>query len=944
MTGKNIKHVISVETKKEMSSLNEIKEESHQLISQTITLISSIRENHESALPIHLQVLMPKLDNNIAKFKHFFPDKPTEKTDNGNKGIAQARIKQYLKTRKKNLDAMFEKTFAFYDQALTDLNKKVVKISSSFQTMTQNNETEVEAQLEELNRIFQIEYQEMLTSGQEAIDAYREKVEKSLASLTTRLDEEDQSVTEHYEQIYQSKVDSLKMTEAAYLQAKTNSDESTLSTKKEVEIVIANNNDILKKHNDSVMSTLVETEQQVKDLQRKVDEVNAKYKILVPEYENKWKQRQAELLAQFEQSDKEYQRNKESSLQQLAEVEQQMKEYNSIIKESQDQNINAIEQASIDLEAKLTNILEQRQHLIDEPSQKLKKQYKTKVNKLKENLKNIEAQAKAEEDAVLSRIQDKAQSHQEKMKQLKEEHEEFVKNITKEREEIKNNTIQLRIDWKKEKEKVSHDYKQEIIEVQQSCDKEDKYFQTKHAALTEELNRVREENKQLLSTISENEKEINEQKDKNLKDEEELTVTLAEQMKAEADERVKNRMTELRSKHQAERNKLMEEMKTAKQNEVQLQEKYQDAIQASQEDQNRIVSINASKDLIQAKTNDWRKNFFISCKSLKDEEAKALKILEKAKLEFKESLERTFELREKLKKISDFYNSQIDTAQGKTEEELKELLQVLLSKEKEVNELERQINENQKELLRKTRQVEQAEDKINNLRRQLEQEKEKIKEQIQKDFKPLFENEKQKKDEWIEQIDNLRLELEYQVEYTQQCISLVDASNAAMQDGLRKESEQMVVRLKEQLLPELRKTESDVSDQLSIEEENIQQKCSDEVNSFSGIEKEADEKYEKKLNKLKAQHQKEVGILNDECMAILSSNYQKKEKYNQLNRLECEMCPRLKRSIKQLENQMIEYQEKARDLKLDDQNKKESYQKFHSYTLKSPPLPPLSNE
>ena len=324
---------------------------------------------------------------------------------------------------------------------------------------------------------------------------------------------------------------------------------------------------------------------------------------------------------------------------------------------------------------------------------------------------------------------------------------------------------------------------------------------------------------------------------------------------------------------------------------------------------------------------------------MKEEEATALTELCQTKDEFKSAVDKALILREKLTKTSKFYTDEVEKAKNQNEDELMELRQNIIEKQKEISELEKQYEENEIELNRKSRLVEKAEDKLNDLRNRLSKDKELIKEKIINNYQPLISSQKEKSNSLAKQISELSNELQLEIEMKKQELLLLEASNAAMIDSIRKESEEIINNFKDQLAPQLKEEEDNYNDELFKEEElkirEINEKSANFQNDENRIDQENKEKLEEQLNL----HKKEIDNINNECMKISKKISEKRLKVDQLNNSECKECQILQKSLKKIEKQLIAMQEEERDLVLTDKNHNETYKTFHNNLRKT--LPPL---
>ncbi|OHT10543.1 hypothetical protein TRFO_20135 [Tritrichomonas foetus] len=840
---------------------------------------------------------------------------------------------------------MFEKTFQHYHQILDDLTSRIVKTSTIFKMNIENSDAVIEVKIAEAQRKFEKDYKEASENHKASLEAYEKEVEKNLSSFDSRLDDESNRLIQHYEKLFQSKTESLVMTESAYEKAKSEVDSNTKKTHDDITAIVNENNEILRKHRAKMMETLVEDDQQINELQNQVDKKLAEQQAIAPDLEKQWRQREEELMNRFQIGDHEYQSTKENALSTLESTETQLNKYKLMIQDIQRINEEQYSAAIEEFEKKLKDIIERRNGEIEGPSKERKEKYKAKIAQLRESLDFLEQQSKNDQKALKDKMANKAESHQERLKNIDENHKKVVSKIIQETNDVKKEIEDRKIEWEIERKNVIDGYKQDLVEIQQKADKEQKYYDMKYDTLRQELHHVLQENQKILNKSSDGQSEFTLLELKHQEEEAQLSARLAEQFQAKVNERIKAQMSELKQKHNQERDKIIAEINSARNNEAILQTKYNeanDSLNELERSPSTIISGFTSSRFLEAQTEKWREAFFVDCKLLKEEEANALKALDNTKIEFKEAVQKTIVLKEKLTSAAAFYATAVEESRGKNEEELKEMKDMLLQKEKEIADLERQFEENEKELHKRTRQIEQAEDKLSTLRNQLANEKTKIQEKLKKEYQPIIKQEQRKAEMMVNEIEKLRNELELAIEFTQNDLFVVEASNTAMAEGLQKETEHMVNSLKEQIAVELRKKEEEHSEKLAAIEAGLLNDINIQSTNFALEEHNVKTEYEKKVEEQRKYQTGEISKLNDECMNLITINSEKKEQIVNLGNRQCSVCPVLERSIKKFEKQMIQMQEEVRELTLDDQNKTEMYNTFHRGMRKA--LPPLTKQ
>lgn len=926
------------------SSVKDINNEANTLINQTSSIIKSFTNNgnNDSQLS-HLSMIIPKLDDVISRYKPFFPESIQICDDENFMSIANKSIKSFLRNRRDTILTMYQKTFEHYHRTLDELTSQIVKTSVTINTIKENSSTGIDNQISEMKQKFEEEIEKIKGNHTRTLEMLEKNIDQKIDGMDSKVGDEDQRLKQHYEKIIKSKEESLKMTEQAYEKAKNEVDETTSTAKAEIESIVSKNNDILEEHNKSVMSSLDDDEKKVNELQEKVEIATAEFNKIAPEFDKKWKEREKVLLEKFKQEDDEFSQKKSENDKLLIETEKQVSDYNETMNNIQNESQEIIEKSQNELEAKLNNLIQNRQNQIDQEVKSRKEKYKMKITQLKESLEKVANQSKADEEAMKGRIQDKADSHQDRIKNIKEEQTVFIENIKKEINEIRESTEKMRIQWDEERKNIETEFESHFNEIQEKRKYSQKYFEMKFEALRKELHHVLQDNAKIFNRLAQDNDDLLSLKLKHKEEEAEFQSKTQEILKAESDKKIKAKIDELKRKHTLEREKILSEIESARESETGLESKYNDALTESKKEPNKLINSFTQKELIEEinenESMKWKNEFFDDVRSLKNEEAIVLQELFQSKDEFKEAVDKALVLREKLTTASKFYLEEVEKAKGKNEEQLNELKQIVTEKQKELNELEFLYDENEKELNRKAKLVEKAEDKLNDLRNKLSNEKKLIKQKIIDDYQPLISQEKEKSQLMVREITEITEELQNSIEFKKQELELIDASNLAMIEGIRKETAEKVDLFKEKMEEELRESEAVYIDQLIKEEEELLKSINEKFASFKLEEDRISQELKDRLIEQQESHKTQIAQLNDECMKIMTKNCEKKEKIAQISNLECNNCFILQKSIKKIEKQLIAMQEEERDLTLTDKNHNETYKTFHNSLRKT--LPPL---
>lgn len=923
---------------------SDIIQESINLIEKTTSIIKSLNSNNNESQLNYLSIMIPKLDDIILQYKPFFPDSIQICDDDQFVNIANKTINLFLRNRKETILKMYQKTFEHYHHVLDELTSQIVKITMSLNAIKENSSTGFENQLSELKQQFEAEYEKIRENHNKQLEELNQKMDQKINGIGSKIGDEDQRLTQHYEKILKSKTESLQMTESAYEKAKNEVDETTSSAKKEIDSIVTKNNEILKEYNKSVMSNLVDEEKKVKELEEKVETITTELNKIAPIFNKKWEEREKELLTKFKEEDDQFALKKLEKDSLLRSTEKQIEEYNQAMNNIQSESQDTIEKSKNELEKKLQEKIQNRQNQIDQEVKLRKEKYKAKIRLLKESLQKLNKQSKTDEDAMKGRIQDKLDSHQDRIKKIKDDQTAFLLNIQKEINDTKEEYEKVKIEWEEERNKIENSSKEELAEIQNKIENSNKYFELKFEALRKELHHVLQDNAKIFNMIAKDNDDLLSLKLKHKEEEAEFSSKIQQKMKTESDLKIQQKIEELKAKHSAEREKLKLEIQTAGESESGLELKYKNALNESKSQPDRIFNQFSKSDIFEEmnekESNKWNKTEFLEgLKDLKNEEKIALEQLFQSRDEFKEAVDKALVLHEKLTETSKFYKEEVEKAKEKNEEQLNDLRQTIGEKQKELKELEFQFDENEKELNKKARLVEKAEDRLNDLRKKLSKEKDLIRQKIISDYQPLISKELEKSQLMVREITEITENLQNSINWKKHELELIEASNNAMIEGIRKETSEKVELFKEKLDEDLRESEAVFIDDLIKKEEELMKNVNEKMASFKLEEDRIEQELKDKLMDQQEFHKSQIDSLNEDYMKIVNKNCEKKEKISQLSNAECQNCFVLKKSIKKIEKQLITMQEEERDLTLADKNHNETYKTFNNNLRKT--LPPL---
>ena len=921
--------------------MNELQEETEKLINQTTAMIQKMSTKSGDADNSGLPDIIPELDTAIVKYKPFFVQKTI---NNGNQLviIMQQRVKNYLNSKKPNFDNLYIKMFQHYNQVIDDMTIDIVNTGTSFKMNLENNDVNTQELIKEAEHKFERRYIEMTENNKIELENLEKKVNENIDSLQVKLKDEEKRLISHYEKLISSKNESLEMTEIAFEKAKKDVDDSSQAIKKDIEDIMLKNNETLKHHQEQVIAALKDDKMKINELKIQIKKIQNKIDLISPGLNENWEKKKDELIAKFKEGDFEYGEKKKDLLMQIETIQKEI--------EAQDARINDIhnehskDESSImeDYEKQLKEVLDSRPSKIENSTLEAKAELKEKNRKLKECLNQLNEQFENDKLSLENKKKNKGELHKKKLKEIQNSQKEFIQQANEEINNIQKEIKNTKIQWKEEKRVIEEGYKQDLIDVKEKTENEQKYYQVKLTSLKKELKRVIKENKDYIAQTSLSNEERLSIESKNRETEAHYSSALHIEMNSKLDERIQAKINEIKEKHELERQKIIEEINAAKKHEKELQDKYKgvsESLEVMNRNPSSIVGEYTSSKFIDEQTDKWRKIFLANCKNLKQEEAIALKELDSSKQEFQEAVHKTLKLRDKLLSTSQIYNEAYEKAKGKSEEELKEYKDAILLKEKEIADLEKEYEDNEKELRKRTRQLEQAEDKLLMLRTKLTDEKNLIREKIENDYKPLIEEEQKKNEIMTNNFNALKQELEMEVEILQNDLGVVKASNQAMAEGLQNETIEMVKKVKNQINIGLKEKENDALKETRESEDKMRDEIDAQLAKFKEEEDILYNEYATKIEEQQAGYKEEISVLNNKCTEMISENCNKKDEVIKLESKQCTICPVLKKSIKSFEKQLIQLQEEAQKLALQDNNNNETYHKVH--TLKKKSLPPL---
>ncbi|OHT11543.1 hypothetical protein TRFO_18996 [Tritrichomonas foetus] len=917
------------------SLMDDIKNDTESTIKKTIEVLHALTQK-----PIPLLPIIHEMDYSITKYNSLFNNKST------NNDLLQStinrRVTSFKLQRMPQILLFFNNFFHAINSKLDDLTTKIVDIKIRFSRIVDSNENEMHDELQKYVKDGDKAIENKEKENKQNIMELCNQVENNINELKIKLESEENRVNIHYNKILDSKLENIVMTENAIQRSKGEQEEIVMRNNEEMNSLHYRNNESLKIYTDKVYSSIMRDEEKVRELENKVEILAQDYKKIAPEM--KVEERRKELNKRFEQSDHEFHTKNDSLLKEIEILSRQIIEHESILKDLIWEQKNSVFTNLENKENELKNMIEERKSFILKAEKEKIDFYKKKIKRLKDNLKQMNSNMVLDADNMKLRMNDKQNIHKERTEKLESDQKLFIKKYQEDTEEINDKIKETKKEWEQERDDVIKEYQSELNEVDGKLEKEEKYFVAKCEAIRNELTNIINENKNAMKRdVNENNND-NEKENYDIIDgyvgveekykasEKELGKKLNMTLKNISDNTIQKKLLDLKNKHKKEREKLLQEISTSKVDENQLLKEENDIQKGviPSASGSRIQSSFQTERFIDAKIDKWREDYLVDCKHLKKEEATTLKSLEKTKIEFGIAVKKTMELKRKIAESTEFYVKASEQINSTNTEEIQELRHTLIEKEKEIAFLEKQYEENERELRRHTRQIEQSEDKIASLRTRLAEEKVKIKVKIKDEYQPQIFQERRRKEVMINEIEKFRNELELQIEYIQHEIYMVETSNAAMEEELRKETEELVQNMKIPIHEELQNTEIQSQDEFDRIELELLSKVNDDQNNFIIEEKRLREQYEERIFLFQEEQKHNIMVINDYCMVKISENSIKKKKIDELENIKCERCPTFDINIKKLEKRMIDMQETWKSLELNNNHKIETVKRFRS--------------
>jgi hypothetical protein len=252
--------------------------------------------------------------------------------------------------------------------------------------------------------------------------------------------------------------------------------------------------------------------------------------------------------------------------------------------------------------------------------------------------------------------------------------------------------------------------------------------------------------------------------------------------------------------------------------------------------------------------------------------------------------------------------------------ELSELREELRKKEKDLSELEFLFHENEMEMKVRTEEIERAEQRLAGLRGRLVEGKKKIRRR----FRELSKlNERAVPEKLNSQEAELRAEMNKQMSFWERDLLNVETSNAAMEEGLRKETEILVAKARKAARAEYERLEHEELTNLMKAEDDGRAAMISIISSY-------DDAYDKLATDLRERADGEARIFMDGIESLRASCEEeraiqatKRSEMIMIESRSCETCPVMKSKLRVIKKQLVGLQMDDRQIGLLNKNRRE---------------------
>lgn len=936
-----------------------------------------------------LKVVMPQCDEIFGRYRNIAM---SLNVDTGSDRIIklQDRVKQFKKSRVESLDSLYTRSYKQLLDSSNTIDESIDRLVAEQKKSNQNSQTILEQLLANQRDAMQKKFDQRHEEHNRMVTSLNDRIEAANSSMNERIKIETQRFTDHFEKQLSMKLDALEMTKNATKKASDDLNAAIDQRMAEVTQEITRNNERLKRHKENLDEKLGPIEKNVLELQEEYEHLQKSHLEVGPALEEKWNQMKADYERQFLETEANLNAQIADKKEKIDFLENKNREIKAQIKENELKMKATIEAKQQELENRYQDMINNHDNNLESAKKEIQASLEAKLMRMTDSLNALRKTIANDKDKSNADLEEKERLHGKRIKELKEQHEAEMNKLNDEINQIETTIQQVKDEWRDTRQKINDHFDHEESEAKRQGEKDIRYYNAKIEALRRELEAVIEENRAVIGASDEND-EFNEEEDEK-----------RQEMEQRVQNAVNEKMKALKAQHEAELELLRpvpttpsasgnisargegspQSKETTPNKDLQTptkdfvnpfkelptptkitQSPFKDlprntdsnvtssrvSTSRSQQVSARSQQASARKDVspppeVVPATPDTnldkkRQEFMAVRKSLKMEEAEGLKQLQDTKNNYMEAMNNTLTLRAQLEEAQKNYEVALQKKRDETSGNIKALNEEVVEKEKCILILEEKFSQNEQEVLRKMRQIEHAEQRISELKLKLEHEKAKIVEAIRLEFAPLIVQEQEKSQQISQQLEKLKSDLELNIEFIQNDLCGVEASNQALEDSLRTETKDIVAKARETFTEKLQEQEETVVSELNNDELDHYEDCQMQIEAARKDAEERIKQMEEEFEVIQAKYNKVVDDLNEECMEMLTHISDKKQEIKELMEKPCERCPVLEKNIKKLEKALIKLQIEDRNLVLDEKNKNDLYNTFHMKT-KLPPLPP----
>lgn len=923
-----------------------------------------------------LRKLLPTTDPIFTRFREIFDEKSFSVND-ARIVVLHQKFTDFRNSRVDSIEKLYTRSYSQLRGSMSNLLDKIENLRVNYTKTEASANATLQALLSEQRTRFQNMLSNKLNEHKKEIDILRDRVNQAHASSDEKIRFETNRIIDHFEKQLESKKEAIEMTKAASDKAVSEISEANILRGQEISGIQRENNEILMKYQESINKKLSVYEKDVEDFQSEYDTLVHSLMSLEQELEKKWNDIQEKHQHNFTVEDGKYEIELAQYNEMIPNMEEKVKELEVEAANLREQKENIIEVTRQDLEKEMTELVERQKKEVKDTEDETIKDYDREIKEKEENLRQIIDLIKNDESDFQAKAEEKRRQHQDKVNAMISSFEEQVKQKNDLIKQINEDIIRAQNDWKAERHEINTQHDKDMNDLKEKVDWDNKYYKAKLELLSKELGIIVDEN----TLILENEME------EDVENVDEDSQTFINEMKAkmevEISARVQERMSIIKKQHSEELNDLMsmiqaqldlesdsntnhdensnDDLTIESQSSYIKQSSLSNEVNSVEDDtpsQSCVCDdkVESEKDYsaspikgeffsdayMEAQLDKWRANYFMDRKNLKKEEAEALLNLDIEFDRYKETIDKVKSLQNQLSAAHESYKETIEKLASEQDVDLNSLKTEIEEKEKTMATLERKFRDTEREVVKRSKGIQEAEYRLNKLKKKLNEEKEKIHATIRGEYTPLINEEKDKAERILSELDTLRMEFEASTKCLKNDLFDIETSNAAMEEDIKNETKVLIENLQIQMVSEIVKIEDKFTQEITDKEKLRLDDIRRQRDEIDRITEEKIHKIEQEILDDQENYSKKTNEISDKCAKIAEINTSKRQQIEYLINKSCELCPVLERNIRKLEKLLIEMQYQDRGLVLDERNKNDTIQTFKPKT-KLPPLPTINH-